>query len=51
MKKIVLIICALLILAAIIFAVRFSLRRNSKTDYTTIKVERGDLKKIGRAHV
>lgn len=44
MKKTVLIICALLILAAIIAAVWFSRRRDDKTDYTRIKVERGDIK-------
>ena len=44
MKKTILIICALLIILAVIAAVRFSLRRSDKTDYTSIKVERGDLK-------
>lgn len=44
MKKTVLIICALLILAAVIATVWFSLRRTDKTDYTRIKVERGNLK-------
>lgn len=44
MKKTALIICSLLILAAVIAAVRFSLRRDGKTDYISIKVERGDLK-------
>ena len=44
MKKTALIICAVLILAAILAAVWFSLRRDDKTDYTSIKVERGDLK-------
>jgi len=44
MKKTVLIICALLILAAIIATVWFGLRRNGKPDYINIKVERGDLK-------
>lgn len=44
MKKTVLIISALLIIAAVLAAVRHSLRRVDKTDYARIKVERGDLK-------
>ena len=44
MKKTALIICAVIILAAVIAAVWFSLRRADKTNYTSIKVERGDLK-------
>lgn len=44
MKKIALIIFALLILAAIIAAIRSGLRRTGQTDYVRIKVERGNLK-------
>lgn len=44
MKKIVIIFGALIISAAVIAVVWFSLRRADETDYTSIKVERGDLK-------
>ena len=44
MKVTALIICALVIAAAVIAAVRYNQRRGAKTDYTPVKVERGDMK-------
>lgn len=43
-KKMFLIICVLLVVAIVTTALWFSLRRTDKTDYISIKVERGNLK-------
>jgi len=46
MKKIILIACALLIIAVVVAAFRFNMRREKETDYSSIKVERKDVKLI-----